>query len=348
MKNATVKSFIAAFEKPWRPAQGAAPIWLMRQAGRYLPEYRSLREGCRNFIDFCLTPELAVEATLQPIRRFGFDAAIVFSDILVVPLALGVGVSFDEGQGPVLEALESAQDLKRLATRLDGARLEPVYRALRELAATLPKQTALIGFAGAPWTLASYMVEGGTSKDFARTKSWAFADPVSFGALLALLSEAVAEHLIAQVDAGAQALQIFDSWAGVLPDSLVGPCSVRPIHTICAKVKAAHPNIPIIVFPRGVGTRYPDYAGAGDGLSLDSSVGMEWAARSLGTQAVLQGNLDPGALVAGGEIMRREVGQILRAMDGSRFVFNLGHGIVPRTPPEHVAELVDVVRAWRG
>ncbi len=327
------------------------PIWLMRQAGRYLPEYRKIRAKGGSFLDLCFSPDLAIEVTLQPIRRFGFDAAILFSDILVVPHALGQKVDFREGEGPVLEALAGAGDLDRLTMAGFHGALAPVYATVKRLKASLPKETALIGFAGAPWTLASYMIEGRSSRDFAKIKAWAYGDPQSFARLIALLTEAVAQYLIAQIEAGAEILQIFDSWAGALSHPQMREWSLNPILAILERLRMAHPHIPVILFPRGIGAGYLDFARQGPGivraLGLDSGVPLDWAWTQIQGGIALQGNLDPALLVAGGKPMREAALEILEKFGRGPFVFNLGHGILPQTPPDHVADLVRIVRAWR-
>jgi uroporphyrinogen decarboxylase len=322
------------------------PIWLMRQAGRYLPEYLALRAKAPDFLSFCLTPELAAEATLQPIRRFGFDAAIVFSDILVVPHALGQRVAFREGEGPVLDALRDDRDVRKLELGCVAERTAPVRETLRQVRAVLPPDVALIGFAGAPWTVATYMVEGGTSRDFVRTKRWAFADPTSFAGLLDCLVSATTSYLLGQVEAGADAVQLFDSWAGVLPESEFRRLVIEPTARIVRAVKARHPTVPIIGFPRGAGVLYEAYAGdtGVDAVSLDSTVPLAWAREHLQARHAVQGNLDPVLLLAGGSVMAAAARAIVAALRDGPFVFNLGHGILPETPPETVAALVEVVR----
>lgn len=324
------------------------PFWLMRQAGRYLPEYRKLRAETGSFLELCLTPEAAVEATLQPIRRYGMDAAILFSDILMVPHGLGQEVVFEEGQGPVLAALADGAAVARL--RLDDGfheRLAPVYRTVRELSQALPEEVALIGFAGAPWTVASYMVEGGSSRDFAKAKAWAYGDPDSFQRLIDLLVEATTAYLLRQVEAGAEALQLFDSWAGVLAEPALRRWCLEPAREIVRRMKAAAPHVPVILFPRGAGVLYEAFAGLGAaGLSLDTTVPAGWAAEKLQPQLAVQGNLDPMVVVTGGEAMSEETRRILAALGRGPFIFNLGHGIVPQTPPEHVAQLAELVRGW--
>lgn len=325
------------------------PIWLMRQAGRYLPEYRAIRATTRSFLEFCYTPDKAVEVTLQPIRRFGFDAAIIFSDILVVPDALGQKVWFEEGEGPKLEALTDPVQFGKLSRARLADHLAPVYRAIRDTRSALPKETALLGFAGAPFTLACYMIEGGGSRDFAKVKQWAFGHPDSFGLLIELLIEAVVDHLDHQIAAGANAVQLFDSWAGVLPEEQLFRWSLEPMVRIAQSVRERHPGFPVITFPRAVGPatlmyRRPDVFAA---LSIDTSIGAHWAAKELQPQICLQGNLDPLMLVAGGQALEHEARRILGKLGNGPFVFNLGHGVVPQTPPDNVARLVEIVREWK-
>jgi len=322
------------------------PQWLMRQAGRYLPEYRALRAEVGSFLDLCYTPDKAAEVTLQPIRRFGMDAAILFSDILVVPHALGQDVAFREGEGPVLPPLAGADDLAQLSLERLHERLVPVYETVARVAGALPAETTLIGFAGAPWTVATYMVEGGSSRDFAATKAWAYDDPAGFDALIALLIEATAAYLDRQVRAGAEVVQLFDTWAGVLPPDAFRRWAIAPVQAIVARLKADHPGVPVIGFPRGAGLMYPEYAAATGicGIGLDTAVPPEQAAALLQPHVTVQGNLDPLKLVAGGAGMAAAVADILGALSSGPFIFNLGHGIVPQTPPEHVATLIDLVR----
>ena len=338
-----------AFSKPLLRALAGervrpAPVWLMRQAGRYLPEYRALRAKTGSFLDLCFTPELAAEITLQPIRRFGFDAAILFSDILVVPWALGQPLRFEDGRGPVLEPLEP--DALRSLQR-EGAveRLAPVFETVRRVKTALPAETSLIGFAGAPWTVASYMIEGGGSKDFLKVKRWALGMPERFADLIGVLEEATVAYLSAQVEAGAEALQLFDSWAGVLADAELERWSLAPLSRIVEKLKARHPQVPVILFPRGAGlgyTRFAEASGA-DGLGLDTTVPLGFAAE-LQCRIVVQGNLDPAALVTGGRALEEGVDRILDALGHGPFIFNLGHGVVPETPPEHVQTLLERIR----
>ena len=324
------------------------PIWLMRQAGRYLPEYRALRAKAKNFLDFCYSPDLAVEATLQPIRRYDLDAAILFSDILVVPHGLGQKVWFEEGVGPLLDPIGGTDELKRFETARMLEALAPVYETLRRLRKEMPEDRTLIGFAGAPWTLASYMIEGGSSRDFAKAKLWAYGRPESFQKLTDLLVDAVATHLEAQVAAGAEALQIFDSWAGALDTAAMRRWSLEPIQAIVTRLQRTVPNVPVIVFPRGVATGYREFAEAGIGhaISFDQHVDPAWARDAVQSQRVVQGNLDPRWVVIGGDGMRQAIHRILDALDQGPLVFNLGHGCVPETPPEHVSELIETVRTY--
>ncbi len=327
--------------------QPVPPVWLMRQAGRYLPEYRALRSQAASFLDFCFTPDLAVEATLQPIRRFGFDAAILFSDILVVPHALGQSVRFAEGHGPLLEPVRSADDIRQLSAADLRERLAPVFETLRRLRRALPPATALIGFAGAPWTVASYMIEGAGGSDFVTARRFAYEAPGLFGRLIDLLVESTIDYLSAQAEAGAEALQIFDSWAGILDEPERRRWSLTPLMQITAGLKARHPGVPVILFPRGAGLLYRDFAetSGAAGLSLDSGLPLDWAAEMLQSRVAVQGNLDPVRLLVGGEGLTREVARIRRHLGGGPFIFNLGHGILPQTPIAHVEALVEAVRS---
>jgi uroporphyrinogen decarboxylase len=326
------------------------PFWLMRQAGRYLPEYRELRAKAGSFLDLCFTPDFAVEVTLQPLRRYGMDAAILFSDILVVPYALGQKLDYIEGEGPKLDPLRSAADLQRLREDNVLDRLSAVFETVKGVKNRLPDEAALIGFAGSPWTVAAYMVEGGGSKEFAHVKRWAFSDPAGFGALIEMLVDATCVYLGAQIDAGAEAVQLFDSWAGILPAEEFVRWVIEPTRRIVARIKTDHPETPIIGFPRGAGLMYRAYADESgvDALGLDSAVPLGWAARELQGRLPLQGNLDPVALVAGGAALERAAEAVLTALAGGPFVFNLGHGVMQTTPPEHVAQLARIIRAWRA
>ena len=325
------------------------PIWLMRQAGRYLPEYRAVRATTKSFLEFCYTPDKATEVTLQPIKRFGLDAAIIFSDILVIPDALGQRTWFEEGEGPKLEPLTDPAEFGQLSRARLPEHLAPVYEAIRNARGALPKEIALLGFAGAPFTLACYMIEGGGSRDFHKVKHWAYSHPDSFGLLIDLLVEAVVDHLAHQVDAGADAVQLFDSWAGILPESQLFRWSLEPMTRIASLLRERRPGTPVIAFPRAVGPaalmyRRPEEFAA---LSIDTGIGAHWAARELQPHVVVQGNLDPMMLVVGGAALEEEATRILDKLGHGSLVFNLGHGVVPQTPPDHVAQLVEIVRNWK-
>ena len=315
------------------------PWWLMRQAGRYLPEYRALRAQAGNFIEFCLTPALAAEATLQPVRRFGMDAAILFADILLVAQALGQQVGFAE-DGPVLAAIDERTGIAGL--RLAGvADLEPIYETVRLSRAALAPETALIGFAGSPWTVATYMVEGGASRDFRKVRSWAYRDPQGFAALIELIVEATITYLSGQIAAGVDAVQLFDSWAGVLPEPEFERWVIAPTWRIAGTLKRNFPTVPIIGFPRGAGLLYQRYGTETgvDALGLDTTVPTAVARERLQGRLAVQGNLDPVALLVGGRALEQAVRRICNGLAGGPFVFNLGHGVLPQTPPENVAML---------
>lgn len=322
------------------------PLWLMRQAGRYLPEYRELRKQALNFLDFCFRPELAIEATLQPIRRYGFDGAVLFSDILTVPWALGQKVEFTNGEGPKLEPIRSEADIDRLSW--DGAieRLTPVYRTVAGVAAQLPAKTALIGFAGAPWTIASYMVQGGGDRDFIAAREMALSNPAAFGRLIDILVAATVDHLSAQIEAGAELVQLFDSWSGVLSEDQFRRWSIEPTRAIADALRQKHPAIPIIGFPRGAGGMLGDYARLAGvtAIGIDTQTPLSWALSQLPDGFPVQGNLDPVALVVGGKTLAYAVAAILDKARDRPLIFNLGHGVPQVTPPEHVAELVRLVR----
>ena len=330
--------------------QHPPPLWLMRQAGRYLPEYRALRARAGSFLDLCYNPALATEASLQPLKRFDLDGVILFSDILVVAEALGVKLWFQEGEGPCLEPIREGETLPVFDEGRQRRHLAPVYEAMERVVAAAPAGATVLGFAGAPWTLATYMVGGGKSRDFMVVKGWAYRDPESFARLIETVQEAVAAHLIAQLDAGAEAVQIFDSWAGALPESEFQRWSVEPVAKIVAAVKAVHPAAPVIGYPRGAGVAYERFAAETgvDAVSIDSTVAPAWAAAKLQQRCTVQGNLDPAALVVGGAALRRAASVILDALGHRPFVFNLGEGVVPQTPPEHVAALSELVRGWPG
>ena len=323
------------------------PLWLMRQAGRYLPEYREVRSKAGGFLELCYNPAFATEVTLQPIRRFGFDAAILFSDILVVPHALGQKVWFAEGEGPKLEALADAGDLAKLDEELNLERLAPVFETVERVRAALPAETALIGFCGAPWTVASYMLAGKGTPDQAPARLVAYSDPVFLDRLIERLIEASIVYLNRQIDAGAQVVQVFESFASALPPGLIEKLSFTPLRRIVAGVKAKHPQAKVILFARGAGPRLEGLAqsSGADGIGLDWGVDPRWAAATLNPEVTLQGNLDPLALIAGGEALQRDVAAIREAMSERPFIFNLGHGIQPQTPVAHVEQLVKLVRS---
>ena len=318
----------------------------MRQAGRYLPEYRQIRTKVRSFLDLCLNPELAAEITLQPIRRFGFDAAIIFSDILIIPYALGQKVEFVEGEGPRLEPIDNAEALKRLDARLAESRLTPVYETIDRVVIALEGKVPLIGFCGAPYTVATYMVGGGASKDQAETRLWAYRQPREFSRLIDLLVEISASYLLGQAKAGASALQIFDSWAGSLPEVEFARWCIAPTKALVERVRTEAPDIPIIGFPRGSGPlsrRYAEETGI-DAIGCDQGLPLEWIKTRLQDLITVQGNLDPVLLVAGGRRLDERVREILEVLSPRPFVFNLGHGILPETPIAHVERLLSLVR----
>jgi uroporphyrinogen decarboxylase len=315
----------------------------MRQAGRYLPEYRALRANAKDFVQFCLTPDLAVEVTLQPVRRFHLDAAILFADILLIPHALGQTLWFAEGEGPRLTPIRDRDGVARLA--YDAAKLAPVMQTIRGVRAALAPDATLIGFAGAPWTVATYMIEGQGGTDHGTSKALAH-DPAFFAPLMDLLVESTSAYLIAQGHAGAEALQLFESWAATVPGDLLHEAVFEPTARIVAKVKAVHPDIPIIGFPRGCGAwlkAYVEKTGI-DGVGIDQMTDLVEAAKAVPAPIAVQGNLDPELLLKGGEAMRAEARRLVTAMKDRPFIFNLGHGVLQPTPPEHVAELVAAIR----
>lgn len=320
------------------------PLWMMRQAGRYLPEYRATRKRAGSFLDLCYDPDFAVEVTLQPIERFGFDASILFSDILVVPHALGRDLRFEEGRGPMLTPITAAE-IGLLNTETFHVNLEPVYETVRRLRTSLPQETTLIGFCGAPWTVATYMIAGHGTPDQAPARLFAYREPAAFRYLLDVLAEQSAAYLIRQVEAGADALQIFDSWSGVLDEASFRAFCVAPVAKIVSKVREVYPDVPIIGFPKGAGANYVGYRGETgvNALGLDWTVPLEQA-RQLQRGGAVQGNLDPLRLVAGGRALAEGVDVILKNLGDGPLIFNLGHGITPETPISHVEEMVRLVR----
>jgi uroporphyrinogen decarboxylase len=326
--------------------QSVPPIWLMRQAGRYLPEYRAIRQKIGNFLDLCLDPKLATEVTLQPIRRFGFDAAILFSDILVVPYALGQSVAFTTADGPRLDAIDDAAGLRKLR-KLDHQRLTPVYETIARVKSQLPASVTLLGFCGAPWTLATYMIAGAGTPDQFPAREFAYRTPELFEQMLDILVESSASYLIRQFEAGVDAVQIFDTWAGVLSDDAFVQCCVEPCARIIAAVRARIPRAKFIGFPRGAGSRLKRYVSAVpvDAVGLDWTIDLDFARGEVQRRKPVQGNLDPVVLLVGGGALDRAVDRIMDNFTAGPFIFNLGHGVLPDTPIAHVEQLVARVRA---
>ncbi len=324
------------------------PLWLMRQAGRYLPEYRALRADKGGFLDLCYDAEAAAEVTVQPIRRFGFDGAILFSDILIVPHAMGQKLEFLAGEGPRL----SPTLLETTLDALEGVpeRLDAIYATVAKVRSLLAPRTTLLGFAGSPWTVATYMIAGEGSRDQHDARALAYRDPARMQAILDAVGDLTVEYLSGQVKAGAEAVQLFDSWAGSLAPDEFRRWVVAPNARIVERLRGLHPDLPIIGFPKGAGEKLPLYAAETgvDALGVDESIDPEWAARHLPAAMPLQGNLDPLLLLAGGRALEERIDTILRAFAGRPHVFNLGHGIDRRTPIAHVERLVDKVRGWRG
>jgi uroporphyrinogen decarboxylase len=320
------------------------PIWIMRQAGRYLPEYRETRAKTKGFLDLCYTPDMAVEVTLQPIRRYGLDASILFSDILVLPDALDRGVRFVEGEGPRLDPID-ADGIGKLDPSGMHEHLAPVYETVRRLRMELPEETTLLGFCGAPWTVATYMIAGRGTPDQAPARLFGYRERDAFSRLLALLADMSADYLIRQLEEGADAVQVFDSWSGVLDEDCFETYCVAPMKRIVDKVRSARPDAKIIGFPKGAGMLYRDYrqkTGV-DALGLDWTVPLSFAA-DLQKDGPIQGNLDPLRVVAGREPIKDGVDRILAALGNGPLIFNLGHGITPQADPDDVGYLVDHVR----
>ena len=336
-------SLIAALSGQTSPVP---PVWMMRQAGRYLPEYRAIRQKVPSFLDLCFNSELATEVTLQPIRRFGFDAAILFSDILVVPHALGQNVTFAAGEGPLLAPVMTADEIAKLTRRIDLTALMPVFETIRRVRAELAANVALLGFCGAPWTVATYMVAGHGTPDQAPARLLAYRDPTAFAALIDLLVEASSAYLIEQFRAGVDAVQLFDTWAGVLGGVEFDRWCVAPARQIVANVRKTIPDAKIIGFPRGAGTallRYVDRV-AVDAVGLDWMIDRGFARDHIQSRRPVQGNLDPLALLAGGTALDRAIDEVLAAFAARPFIFNLGHGILPETPIAHVEQMLARVR----
>jgi len=320
------------------------PIWLMRQAGRYLPEYRELRANKGGFLELVYDAEAAAEVTLQPIRRFGFDGAILFSDILIVPHALGQDLRFEAGEGPRLSP--PLVDAALAALEAVPQRLEPIYRTVEKVKAALPPETTFLGFAGSPWTVATYMIAGQGSKEQAEARRYAYRDPDAFAEIIDTVAAMTVDYLSGQVKAGVEAVQLFDSWAGSLSPAQFERWVIAPNAAIVSAFKARHPDVPVIGFPKGAGGKLGAYARETgvDALGLDETVSPEWAAAELPKHLPVQGNLDPLALIAGGEALERAVGRIISAFEDRPHVFNLGHGILPDTPIAHVEHLLRLVR----
>lgn len=322
------------------------PIWLMRQAGRYLPEYNQVRSTTKNFLEFCYNSDLVAKVTLQPIQRFDFDLAIIFSDILVIPHSLGVKVDFVKNEGPILEKIS---DPKQLSSSNFEQNLMPVYEGISKTRALLDKSKPLIGFVGAPWTLASYMIEGGGSKFFNDVKNIAYNNSDKFQEIIDILSENIIIHIKNQIKAGVNLIQIFDSWSGVLNRENFIQWSVKPIQKIVHEVKLSYPEIPIIGFPKDAGSKYKDYYNDVkiDILGLDSNISRNWIKENLPKDLILQGNLDPIYLLSNDKgKLKNQITKILDDFSDRRFIFNLGHGILPSTPIENVELLIKIVRNY--
>ncbi|MEI8393378.1 MAG: uroporphyrinogen decarboxylase [Rhodospirillaceae bacterium] len=339
------KPFINALKgrQPDRP-----PFWLMRQAGRYLPEYRQTRKQAGSFINLCLSPELACEVTMQPLRRYGMDAAILFSDILMVPYGLGQKLEYAEGEGPKLEPIHNASGLKILCKENFKEITSPIYQTVKNISTRLPDEVALIGFAGSPWTVACYMVQGSGSKEWEKVKSFLYSDPIGFQSLIDTLVDITIIYLDNQILSGANAIQLFDSWAGILPSALFRTMVIEPTKRITKALRLLHPDIPIIGFPRCAGLMLEEYANFSgvDAVALDTSVPQDWAAKVLQPKIPVQGNLDPILVVTGGAAMATAVDEILGCLGGGPFIFNLGHGVAQVTPPDHVSQLSNLIKTW--
>lgn len=328
-------------------SQKVPPVWIMRQAGRYLPEYRELRATAGGFLDLCYNPEFATEVTLQPIRRFGFDAAILFADILLVPQALGMKLWFETGEGPRLEPVSNMAEIKALKQVEEiHQTLEPVYETVKRLSEELPEETTLIGFAGAPWTVATYMVAGRGTPDQGPARRLMYQDPIAFQALIDLITDATIEYLARQVQAGAEVVKLFDSWAGALGGSTFGQYALKPAVKIATTLKSRFPDLKFIGFPRGAGGGYVEFADTGvfDALAMDSSVPAKWARDNLQNKLAVQGNLDPMMMITGGDMLVSETRRLLDILGDGPYIFNLGHGITPEGKPENIEKMLNVIR----
>ena len=325
------------------------PIWMMRQAGRYLKEYREVRAKAGDFLTLCYTPEYAAEVTLQPIRRYNFDGSIIFADILVIPHAMGQKLWFVKGEGPKLEALENPAAIKDLDKDIHE-KLSPIYESLKKVRAGLPDETTLIGFCGAPWTVACYMLNGQGSKSWAEVRHHAYSDPQGLRDMLDILVEKSADYLCHQIEAGADVVKVFDSWAGSVPPHLQDLLVIEPMANIARKVKAQHPDVPVILFPRGVGHETLMKLAKTEGfdcLALDEQTDLQWAVENIAPHKAIQGNMDNAVLLTTPEVVRTEVTRILNiAGHLPNFVVNLGHGVLPPTPVENVAAFVETVQNW--
>lgn len=324
------------------------PIWMMRQAGRYLPEYRATRAQAGDFLSLCYNSELAAEVTLQPIRRYGFDAAILFADILLLPQALGADLWFETGEGPRLSTITSMAGVQALKPKdAIHEKLAPIYETVRILARALPKETALIGFAGAPWTVATYMIAGRGSKDQGAAHALKAADRATFTALIDVITEATIDYLSMQVQAGAEVVKLFDSWAGSLKGQDFTDFAVKPTARIIAALKAKHPGLPVIAFPREADAGYIGFAAAtgADCVAIDNSVTPEWAAEHVQVSGCVQGNLAPHHMVTGGQDLIDATRRVVNAFRHGPHIFNLGHGITPDANPDNVQLMIDTVRA---
>nr|WP_284325682.1 uroporphyrinogen decarboxylase [Cypionkella aquatica] len=323
------------------------PIWMMRQAGRYLPEYRATRAHAGDFLSLCYNPELAAEVTLQPIRRYGFDAAILFADILLLPQALGAELWFETGEGPRLSTITTMAGVQALKPK-DAIHetLAPIYETVRILARELPRETTLIGFAGAPWTVATYVIAGRGSKDQGAAHALKSADRATFSALIEVITEATIDYLSAQVQAGAEVVKLFDSWAGSLKGQDFQDFAVKPAARIISALKAKHPGLPVIAFPREAGAGYIGFAQAtgADCVAIDNSVSPEWAAEHVQPGGCVQGNLSPTHMVTGGQDLVDATRRVVDAFKGGPHIFNLGHGITPDASPDNVALMVETLR----
>lgn len=327
------------------------PIWLMRQAGRYLPEYREIRSKADNFLDLCYNPKLASEITLQPIKRFGFDGAIIFSDILVIPDALGIKVKFVKNEGPKLEKVLDEKKLSELNLNNVKKHLKPVFETINLTKSKLDENTTLIGFSGSPWTIATYIVEGGGSKNFEKVKGLAISEPEFFGKLIDILSEAIIIYLSEQIEAGAEVIKLFDSWAGVLPESEFKKWVTLPNKKIISEIKRKYPYIPTIVFARGSGILYENVASEikSNAIAIDQNVPKKWVkdVLQIKNKVIIQGNLDNILLAfdpANSSKLEIETTEIMKYFNDNPFIFNLGHGVLPNTPIENIEKVINIVR----